>query len=59
MTKKHYIAFANAMSEARPSQHSRSEYRGWAECARAVVKVLQNDNPRFDGEKFLLALDEG
>lgn len=54
MTKKDYIAIAEALANARAAtgddKHSALTY-----AANQLAAVLARDNPRFDRERFLTA----
>lgn len=52
MTKKHFIALANAFRETRPGKMNTARYLQWQSDLFAVVAILRADNPRFDAERF-------
>lgn len=56
MTRKHYIAFAKLISQAR-SKHDCGDCcdEGLRGLAIELADVLAHDNPRFNRSKFLAA----
>jgi hypothetical protein len=56
MTRKDYIAIAEALQRVRNSYHpgwNPNLFRACDDHAKALAKVLESDNPRFDRETFL------
>lgn len=49
MTKKHFEAFAREIAESNQDQIPKMF------AAMVVIRVAQQDNPRFDRERFLKA----
>ena len=59
MTKKDYIAFADALKRERPADHwDANKHVQWNLDVRAIAAVLARDNARFDRERFLTACGE-
>lgn len=54
MTRKDYIALAAALKDEQPNPESVT-HACWNNNVLAVANVLQDDNPRFDRERFLRA----
>lgn len=54
VSKKDYIAIAKALDAIRPTGDEEAR-RGWSLAVRAMLDVLQRENPRFDGGKFVRA----
>jgi hypothetical protein len=59
MSRKHYVALAGALEANRPSALCRAEdchcASTWDDLVQDVATVLDDDNPRFDEVKFILA----
>lgn len=55
MTRKDYIAIANAIRLAGTANTSRGHNSGVYDVARILCETLANDNPRFDRARFLTA----
>ena len=56
MTKKDYIAIAQAISSQKPAQGSSgAQFEQWGDVANAIAGKLADDNPRFDRDRFLKA----
>lgn len=58
MTRKDYIKIANALAEVRAVDFG--VYKSPARCAlnmmeQKLTKIFQDDNPRFDAERFTAA----
>ena len=56
MTRKHFIALARALNDARPIMHDGTDYyKGWFRCVNAIADVCAQTNARFDRARFLAA----
>lgn len=61
MTKKDYILIAAALNRSKPESylkgiiHSPNLERQWECDVEHIADVLQEDNPRFDRDKFIQA----
>jgi hypothetical protein len=64
MTRKHYIAFAEALRTSRPYIANRStrEQRActqiWQNTRFQIMNVLAADNPHFDRHRFIEATEK-
>ena len=58
MTKKNYVAFADMMAELKPEFNANKKYEKGAryamyfEIMQGMCEVFEEDNPRFDAERF-------
>ena len=54
MTRKDYVAIAEALRKVQPAldDHGGSLHLQWAIDRTAIADVFENDNPRFDRERF-------
>jgi hypothetical protein len=69
MTRKHYIAFADALHYVKPTlpvcppkEHKLALHymrKQWTDCVLEVMSVLQSDNPRFDKGQFMDWVENG
>lgn len=67
MTKKHFVALAQALHSVNPSlspdRVSDSEYAAtklvWLACVWAVVEVCEAQNKHFDAERFVNYCETG
>jgi hypothetical protein len=50
MSKKDYVAIADTVRELRNSSVLGTD--GWDRIIHKLVKVFQQDNPRFDSQRF-------
>ena len=58
MSRKDYIAIAEALSQSRPialSEHGQAQLSQWQADINAIADVLAQDNPRFNRERFVEA----
>ena len=56
MTRKHFVAFAKALREEKPSEKwEPKKHVQWARDVRAVARVLASSNVAFDMDRFLTA----
>ena len=57
MTKKHFKAIAEAMSDIRPENVPvmRNDRAQWAVTVYRMAELCQSDNPRFDRVRFYAA----
>lgn len=58
MTRKDYVAIANAISAVREFSYLAGDLNfqaGIDQVTGAISRVLQEDNPRFDCQRFLSA----
>jgi hypothetical protein len=56
MSKKDYVAIADALRQERPAPHwSKDKIMQWDQCLRAVARMLRGGNPRFDTSRFVAA----
>lgn len=53
MSRKDYVAFANAFNTATASTPEAEQLR--QELAKEAARIFANDNPRFDRARFLAA----
>jgi hypothetical protein len=65
MTSKDYIRFAAAFRNVNPRvngldkiTNANIRQEAWRACRDAISLVLQDDNPRFDAERFNAACDK-
>jgi len=58
MKKKHIVALATALFDARPESNANKLIQ-WNQDCRAVIRVLQQSNPRFDTARFVAAIMRG
>jgi hypothetical protein len=67
MTRKDYIALANALNNAKPRENSgcyapdpnATARMAWLAAVCGVSDALTKDNPRFDSDMFLMACESG
>jgi len=67
MTRKDYIALANALHNAKPREGAKnyaptpdaSASMAWLAAVCGVADALTKDNPRFDSDMFLMACESG
>jgi hypothetical protein len=59
VTRKDYVALANAMYGVTARRESFHGNLTWLDCVDAVAGVLAADNPRFDRERFVRACEGG
>lgn len=52
MTRKHYVAIANAVSFCADLRSDR-EREAIREVARSLADIFESENPRFSRQKFL------
>lgn len=57
MTRKHYVTLADELGYAMAVEDSDGE-QAVKRCAEIMANVLAQDNPRFDRERFLSAVEE-
>jgi len=56
MTKKHFIAIAEALNKMAPSDIGNGDaYLEWRVCINTLCAEFKRINPRFDADKFRLA----
>lgn len=55
MTRRDYIALAEAFRRTEPEFADTPEYRTWRHTLESVAQALQADNPRFDYSRFSFA----
>lgn len=58
MTRKDYVALAEALNTAYEQASTRPDWgweRTWEASVYAVADTLEQDNPRFDRERFVKA----
>lgn len=58
MTRKDYVAIANAMKETKPEGINRNclaSLLQWKKTADNLAEILELDNPRFDRDRLLIA----
>lgn len=51
MSRKHFIQFANQLSEERPT--TKVPFKTWVRCCKAVAVVCNEDSSNFDRSRFL------
>lgn len=56
MTKKHYILLASDLSLAYKELRTEDACRGFEKAVRALLPLLQKNNPLFQKETFLNAI---
>lgn len=62
MTRKDYVAIANAISAVREYSYLKGDLNfqaGIDQVTGAISQVLMEDNPRFDRERFIKATTGG
>jgi hypothetical protein len=59
MTRKHYIAFADALHYVKPTHTQPVMNAQWVCTVNAVMSVLASDNPRFDKGRFMEWAENG
>jgi hypothetical protein len=57
MTKKDFQNLARELSSKRPPASNKAAYKQWAALVSGMIEVCRQSNPKFDTEKFLLAID--
>ena len=57
LSKKNYIVLANAFGAARAGEHF-NEDKVTDSLLWTVISILEADNPRFDKETFIKAIDK-
>ena len=65
MTRKDYVAIAEALSNTKPRQGApfatarlyECAYRTWANTREAIADALAADNPQFDRGRFYVACE--
>jgi len=55
MTRKDYVALAEAIAGAFPITENSTPIIAWRLTMEAIADVLAADNPRFDRERFVKA----
>ena len=50
MTRKYFVAIANALADARPMGDD--AYQQWVICVRAIADVCWSMNDRFERQRF-------
>ena len=55
MTKKHFELLANALKFVQPGNNTKSNWLQWEKDIQAIAQACQQNNPRFDTERFLKA----
>ena len=59
MTRKDYIAIADALAQTRPVEDlSPDQWDQWDNDRATIAVVLSADNPRFDRERFYTATEK-
>jgi hypothetical protein len=57
MSKKHFIALADALRATRPSQQDiemlTGEYTQWKRDVQTIANVCSNHNPQFSRQRFM------
>jgi hypothetical protein len=54
VSKKHFIALAECMKEARPIMHEDTDkFRQWYNDVLALARFCQEQNPRFNRERWI------
>lgn len=54
MSRKHFIQFANQLSEERPiTSDNTIPFKLWVRCCKAVATVCNENNANFDRFRFL------
>lgn len=59
MTRKHYVALAEALNAALGYCETQNQRRGVERAARCIAATLAADNGRFDQRRFLAAAGIG
>lgn len=57
MTRKHYVTLADELGYAMAIEDVDGE-QAVKRCAQILANVLQEDNPRFNRDRFLEAVEE-
>ena len=57
MTKKDYIRIGNVLAWNYDSAVSMGVQKGVARVIRSMIQALQEDNPRFDKDKFITFIE--
>ncbi len=52
MTRKDYIKIAAAFANTRPTKRKYVAYTQWLSDVEAIIRILENDNYRFDSARF-------
>jgi hypothetical protein len=52
MTRKHYVAVAAAIRDARPPKTNVAAYVLWRQLVRDMVDIFKSDNSLFDRDRF-------
>lgn len=58
MTRKDYILIAGVLRHSRPPIPNSLEYTQWLAILMGLMEAFENDNPRFQHERFRLAAIE-
>lgn len=59
MTRKDYVALARAIHGAQPEPAASIELKQWERVWYRIADVLEADNPRFDRQRFIDAVENG
>ena len=58
MTRKDYVAIAEAFADSRPSAVTTPvQFYQWEDTRNKVANVFAEDNPRFDRQRFYKACE--
>lgn len=56
--RRHYEDIASALASARPDRPTR-DYLGWFNVRERLIRLFEQDNPRFDSVRFQRATEVG
>ena len=55
MTRKHFIAIAEALADVKPAMDKGEQYNQWFTCVVEIARVCDQFNVNFDIERFIKA----
>lgn len=58
MTRKDYVLIARTFNMCRPMEREVEAMRQWRTDVGSIAGALQDDNARFDRERFIAACEE-